>query len=45
MNNYGNSEKNSTSLKDEYFKATSMDKGSKFFRVKKELRKELVNDP
>ena len=45
MSNYGTADKNTTSLKDEYFKAATSEKGSKFFRVKKELRKESVNDP
>ena len=45
MSNYGTADKNTTSLKDEYFKASTSEKGSKFFRVKKELRKESVNDP
>ncbi len=41
MSNYGTGEKNSVSLKDEYFKAGggSGEKGSKFFRVKKEVKK------
>ena len=42
MSNYGTSEKNTTSLKDEYFKPGTAEKGSKFFRVKKELRN--IND-
>lgn len=43
MSNYGTGEKNSVSLKDEYFKAGggSGEKGSKFFRVKKEVKKQL----
>lgn len=39
MSNYGTAEKNSVSLKEEYFKPNTNDKGSKFFRVKKELKK------
>lgn len=41
MSNHGTGEKNSVSLKDEYFKAGggSGEKGSKFFRVKKEVKK------
>ena len=36
MSNYGTSEKNASSLKEEYFKASEKgEKGAKFFRVKK----------
>ena len=39
MSNYGTSERNTTSLKDEYFKQGQPgEKGPKFFRVKKETR-------
>ncbi len=42
MSNYGIAEKNSTSLKDQYFKsgtAQKGEKGAKFFRVKNQMRK------
>ena len=40
MSNYGTADKNVTSLKEEYFK--NQEKGAKFFRVKKEIRREIV---
>jgi|688.fasta_scaffold91903_2 hypothetical protein len=39
MSNYGTGDKNSMSLKDEYYRSGTAEKGAKFFRVKKELRK------
>lgn len=46
MSNYGTAEKNQSSLKDEYFRNGTADKNSKFFRVKKQIKKDLLaNDP
>lgn len=46
MSNYGTAEKNTASLKDEYFKSETADKGMRPFRVKNNGgRKDSVNDP
>ena len=38
MSNFGTADKNAISLKDEYFKV--QEKGAKFFRVKKEMKRD-----